>query len=141
MTARTLKNLLFLSVAVNLLLAAVLTTRMWMPIWHEPPRGTEAIVQRLTADLPAKDADLLRAGFQANQAKLAALTEELQHARREVHEKLVAEPFDPAAFSTAVMVLRAKRQAFDSAVQDTIVQTIPSFSPEGRKKLWRPHRD
>jgi hypothetical protein len=39
------------------------------------------------------------------------------------------------------MALRAKRQAFDGAVQDTIVQTIPSFSPEGRKKLWRPHRD
>jgi len=141
MTARMLKNLLFLSVAVNLLLAAVLTTRLWMPIWHEPPRGTEALIQRLTADLPSKDADLLRASFQANQAKLAALMEDLQRARREVHDKLVAEPFDGAAFSTAVTVLRAKRQAYDTAVQDTIVQTIPNFSPEGRRKLWRPHKD
>ena len=136
MTAGTLKNILFLSVAVNLLLAAVVTTRWWMPLWHEPRRGPEAIVERIAAPLPAKDADILRANFQANQAKLAALMTELQQARRNAHDKLVAEPFDPVAFSSAVSVVRAKRQAFDTAIQDTILQSIPSFSPEGRKRLW-----
>jgi len=137
MTSRTLKNILFLSMAVNLLLAAVVTTRWWTPLWHEPRRGPDAIVERLAAPLPTKDADILRANFQANQAKLATLMAELQQARRDAHDKLVAEPFDLAAFSNAVATLRTKRQAFDLAIQNTVLEVVPSFSPEGRKRLWR----
>ena len=135
-TGRTFQIVLFVSLALNLFLAGILAARWLAPVWHHEPRGgPEAIVERLTSRLPSTDAGVMRAAFQANQAKLAGAFGELQQARREVRQRLVAEPFDPDALARAVADLQVKQNAFFAALQDTILPAVGKLSPEGRSHL------
>lgn len=137
---RTIKTLLFASVALNLFLAGIVTTHWWRPFFHERPRGVEEVVERVTRSLGEKDASMVRATFQASQPKLATLLADLQQARRDVRAKLTAEPFDPAAFHAAINTAHSKREAYDQAMRDVIVQAVDQLSPDGRQHLWSRER-
>ncbi len=134
-TGRRFQIVLFVSLALNLFLAGFLAARWLAPAWHEERRGPEAIAERLTSRLSGADAEVMRAAFQANQPKLASLFGELQQARREVRQRLAAQPFDPDALAKAVADLRVKQAAFFSALQDTILPAVGKLSPEGRSHL------
>ncbi len=134
-TGRTFQIVLFVSLALNLLLGGNLAVHWLAPVWHEERRGPEAIVERLTSRLPSADADVMRAAFQANQAKLAGAFGELQQARREARQRLVAQPFDPDALAKAAADVRVKQNAYFAALQDTILPAVGKLSPEGRSHL------
>ncbi len=134
-TSRRFQIVLFVSLALNLFLAGFLAARWLAPAWHEERRGPEAIVERLTSRLSGADAEVMRAAFQANQPKLASLFGELQQARREVRQRLAAQPFDPDALAKAVADLRIKQTAFFTGLQDTILPAVGKLSPEGRGRL------
>lgn len=134
-TGRTLQIVLFVSLALNLFLGGFLAARWLAPAWHEPPRGPEAIVERLTSRLSGTDAEVVRAAFQANHDKLASLFADVQQGRREVRQSLAAQPFDPDALAKAVADLRVKQAAFFAGLQDTILPAVGKLSPEGRAHL------
>lgn len=138
--SRTLQIVLFASLVLNVFLAGYVIARAVAPDWHRPKSGPDAIVERLSSQLPSSDADTLRAAFESNRSKLDALWSALQSSRREVRAKLIAEPFDQAAFAQGVAETRAKHDAFFAAVSDTVVQAVGKLSPEGRRKLWNPAR-
>ena len=134
-TGRTFQIVLFASLALNLFLVGFLVARGLSHTWHEEPRGPQAIVERLTRHLSGADAEVMRAAFQANQDKLAAAFSALQQARREVRQRIAADPYDPDALVKAAADVQVKWQAFIAALQDTILPAVGKLSPEGRRHL------
>jgi uncharacterized membrane protein len=139
-TMRAVQIVLFVSLALNLLLAGFVGGRLLAPLYHHPPEHTPAaLIERLVRALPERDGTVLRAAFKANAAKIATLAAELEQARLDVRLKLSAEPFDKAALEAAMNKARDKRMALYKAMQSVVLDAVGNLSPEGRSRLWTGH--
>jgi hypothetical protein len=132
---RTFEIVLFRSLALNLLLTGGLVLPWLAAEWFEPRPGPEVILERLTKRLYGADAHVMGAALQADRGKLASPFEALQQARREVRQKLAAQPLDPETLAKAMSDLRVKADAFAAALQDIMLQAARKLSPDGRNHL------
>ncbi|HET7845739.1 MAG TPA: periplasmic heavy metal sensor [Xanthomonadales bacterium] len=129
---------LLLSVALNLLLAAVVGSA-WLH--HRGgghgiggsvrlPRG-----EVLEKALPEADRPALRAAYDRHRDDVRAKLGPLWEARREVRDALAAEPFDASRAATALATLREREGAVAAAVHGLLVDLSGSVSPEGRAAI------
>lgn len=126
------------SLTLNVFLCAALIAHLRMERDHQPPLPPPPgmMLEQMTRDLPAEDAQILR-------QSLAASLDEIDRAHRaerdlpqRLQDILGREPFDKAAFTD---VLNESQRARDS-LNDALPSAIEKLSPEGRRRLaaWRP---
>ncbi|MBP2228604.1 putative membrane protein [Azospirillum agricola] len=130
-----LRALTLLSLGLNLFLAAALVAT-----WRHPPPPPyqpmpDRFVERMVPDLSAEDAARLRAAFEPQRARYAALTDEYRKAGHTVRTILEAERFDPQALRAATEAARAKRRQIAELTEETILALLPDLSPAGRMRL------
>jgi uncharacterized membrane protein len=131
--------MLLVSLVLNLFFAGILVGRLQ----HRPQSGGESkaewIIERMASTLPGDDGKVLRTVFQTHQAMIGKLTADLQASRDEVRQVLRMEPFDQQALQAAFAQVRQRRQAVHEAVHEVLIEAVPLFSSQGRRKLseWR----
>jgi Spy/CpxP family protein refolding chaperone len=131
----SLRALALLSVALNLFLGAMLIASRHPP--GPPPYRPmpDRFVERIAPDLSDGDAARLRAAFEPQRARFAALSEEYRVAGRAVRALLETTPFDPQALRAATETARAKRRQISELTEETVFATLPNLSQAGRVRL------
>jgi len=126
-------NLFFVGVAV----AMAIRTPAQAPRWDP---DVFVRVERLSATLPAADADILRGAYQANHERIADAQAAYQDGRRSIHTILRQDPFKIEDLRDAMAKTRIARQAVDQAVQSVFADTVVKLSPAARHAVadWRP---
>ena len=96
---------------------------------------------RIAANLPPADANVLRTQLRGEEVKVAAAEADLRLAQEEVRKTLRAQPFDAAAMRTAMEASRVAHDNFDQVLHDTIATAAARMSVAGRTTLadWRIH--
>lgn len=140
---RRTRIFLAVSLALNLFLAGM------MIAWHmrpppPPPPGPwfERMIQRMSADLPPADREILQASYQTRRGELDRMDKEVQAAREKVAATMRAQPYDPAALDQAMAEAREVREPVVKTVEQAVAEAAAKMSPEGRMKLadWRKGR-
>ena len=100
-------------------------------------------LDRIAANLPPADAELLRAQLRDEAVKVAAAQADLRLAQEDVRNSLRAQPFDADAMRTAMAQSRTAHDNFDQVLHDTIAAAAAKMSVVGRTKLadWRTEHD
>jgi uncharacterized membrane protein len=131
--------ILVLSLALNLFFAGLFVTRHAFG-----PRGPDAMLARLIGELGAQLSDPDRATlqrvFDAHAAEIKERSAQARQSRTGIRAAMVAQPFDPAALTSAVEEAGARDLAMRRAVERMLLEAAPQVSPDGRGKLaaWRP---
>ncbi len=130
-----LRTLALTSLGLNLFLAAMLVAT-----WRHPPPPPnlpmpDRFVERTAHDLSDADAARLRAAFEPQRARYAALSDEYRNAGQKVRVLLEAPAFDPQALRTATEAARAKRRQISELTEETVLSILPDLSPAGRTRL------
>jgi len=133
--------LLLGSLALNLFfvgVAAAMAIRAPAPSRRDPDVFVRD--ERLSATLPAADADILRGAYQANHDRIAAAQTAYQDGRRSIHAILRQDPFKIEDLRDALAKTRAARQTVDQSVQSVFADTVAKLSPAARHAIadWRP---
>ena len=144
--SRFVRWALLISLAVNLFFVGTigaLAIRSYVASECPVPqsrRGAEARIDRIAATLPAADAAMLRAKFEAERSTAEAAREAYDRSLEQVRTALRAEPFDGSALTAAMADARSQRGALDQVLHDVIAASAAQMSPEGRSRLadWTP---
>jgi uncharacterized membrane protein len=150
MTARrwitVLGAVLVVSLACNLFLGGVIVGHRinqggGLLEGQPTPANLKLRMERVLSVLPENDAKLVRGLFEAQREDLARRFRALQESRKAIGAALKAQPFDPAAFTTAYEAMQARSQEVQAAIQGVIKTAIPQLSAEGRaailERRWR----
>jgi len=134
------------SLALNLFLGGVMVGHRVNPgagllEGQITPANLKVRMERVLSVLPPNDATLVRGLFDAQRENLAQRFRALQESRKAIGAALRAQPFDPAAFTTAYEAMQARNQEWQAAIQAVIKAAIPQLSAEGRaailERRWR----
>ena len=145
---RNTRLLLLVSLALNLFFIAA-TGTLLARHYLAPPAAVAPIdrsvagrIERLAATLPSADADILRAEFRADTARVETAQAAYRQAQDRVREALRAEPFDAPRLRAAMTETRNARPAFDQALQELIASAAAKMSKAGREKIadWPPRQ-
>ncbi len=131
------------SLALNLFFvgAAIALALQQAPAPAPPPdRSPAARIDRLAATLPAPDAKVLYAQFQAAEPAIEIDRAASRRAQEDVRRALTADTFDPATADTALSALRDARRAVWRTLHGALLLAATDMSPEGRARLadWLP---
>lgn len=130
-----LRMLALLSLGLNLFLGAMLVAS-WR---HSPPPPympmPDRFVERVVRDLPDADAARLRAAFEPQRPRYAALSDEYREAGQTVRDLLQTERFDPQALRKATEAARNKRRQIGELTEETVLSILPDLSPAARMRL------
>ena len=127
-----------LSLALNVFLGTVLALREPGPKHPLRPFGPPdpiKIAERMSRDLPAADAAILRNAFIAHSAEFAELRSKAGGFPDHLRAVLTSEPFNAQAVSVAAQAVIAEHSAFESKVSTVLVEALSAMSPEGRRKF------
>jgi uncharacterized membrane protein len=139
---RRAKRFTLLSVALNLFFIATAATLIARSYLAPPAeitvtidRGAGARIERIAATLPPADAEIMRAAYRDNAAKLDAARAEVERAVAEIRESFRAQPYDMERTRRAMAEARVQHQHFIELLHDEIAQAAARMSPAGRAKL------
>ena len=124
-----------LSLALNVLLVAYVATQLLQPA---PPRrtvGVQAMIERISRDLPPGDKDVFEAAFAQDRARLMAASETMRAARRALDASIAARPFDPAATRVAMQQWREAWQRMSTTFEESFLAALQGISPDGRAQI------
>jgi len=98
------------------------------------------LIGDLSSGLSEPDRATLRRIFDAHEAEIRERSAEAVGARAGVRAAIGAEPFDPAALTTALEDANARDTVMRRAIERMLLEAAIEVSPEGRRKLatWRP---
>lgn len=136
-------GLVLASLALNVFLLGLLAALYLGPLLTDdgrPDRSAAGRIERIAANLPPADAEVLRAEFRTKAATIDAARDKIEAAQEVVRQRLRAEPFDPGALRAAMGEARAARQSFFSGLNDVVTAAATRMSTDGRDKLAEPRR-
>ncbi len=117
--AITLFAVLFVSLAINFVIAGFATAR-----FQGPPRGGPNFIERIVAigirAFPPPIQSGIRERADAERDRLRTLVEAVQDSRMRMLEAMRAEPFDPQALDAAFADLRARVNELQAAGQSIV---------------------
>jgi uncharacterized membrane protein len=141
----TSRRIVFWSLALNLFfigLVAALLVRLYIypPVPAPIDRSANGRIERIAANLPANDAEVIRAEYRAKAGPVDAAREDFEHSIEAIRQTFRAEPYDIAATRAAMTEARTARQKFEFLLHDIIASAVGKMSPAGRQKLadWSP---
>jgi uncharacterized membrane protein len=125
-------NLFFVGVAAAMAIRAPAPPARW-------DANVFVRVERLAANLPPADADILRGAIQTNHDAIDGTQTAYHRARDGIRATLREEPFKADAMRVAMVKTRAARQSFDQAIQGVFADAVVKMSPAGRHAIadWR----
>lgn len=132
--SRTLAVALLVALALNLFLGSVIAGH-WMQGGQRSWSAT-SIVERRAERLPATDAEVLRAAFEARSTDLEASFDALRDAREQARAAAGAEPFDAEALAGALAEVRARTHHLHEGFHELYLEVAPQMSAEGRRALF-----
>jgi uncharacterized membrane protein len=139
---RRAKRFMLLSLAFNLFFIAVAGTLIARAYFSPPlpvsvtiDRRAGARIERIAATLPKSDAEIMRAAYRDNAAKLDAARDEFENALAVIKTSFRAEPYDVEATKKEMAETREKQQVFIALLHDAIASAAAKMSPAGRVKL------
>ena len=135
LSPRSKSTFLFVSVALNVLLASAITTQAIDKRAHDRDRTTSSRIGHLAERLPGSDGEKLRAAFSAHAKDLPAARNELKTARDGFRKALAADPYDRAAVEKSLAELDASRAKVRKIMRETVVTAAADMTAEGRKRL------
>jgi uncharacterized membrane protein len=125
-------NLFFVGVAAAMAIRAPAPPARW-------DTNVFVRVERLAANLPPADADILRGNIQANHDAIDGAQTAYHRARDGIRATLREEPFKADDMRAAMVKTRAARQSFDQAIQGVFADAVIKMSPAARHAIadWR----
>lgn len=128
---------LLVSLALNLLLIAVIGVWVARPMFRGPPQTPEfgRVVERIAHRVSGSDASALRGAYQSHRDEIVELAGNVRSARERVRAALRADPYDAAVVSAAMADLRTARTTMESAIQGVIQESAAGMSADGRRTL------
>jgi uncharacterized membrane protein len=138
---RASRWLVLVSLALNLFFigagGALLARHYLAPAASSPSidRSVAGRIDRLAAQLPSADGEILRAEFRAHQPQIEAARNAYRQAQDEISRILRTEPFDADAMRRAMAQARAARQVFDQVLHEHLASAAARMSAEGRTRL------
>lgn len=138
---RASRRLVLVSLALNLFFigaAGAFFARHYLgPAASSPStdRSVAGRIDRLAAQLPSADGEILRAEFRAHQPQIEAARNAYREAQDEIGRILRTEPFDPDAMRRAMAQARAARGVFDQVLHEHLASAASRMSAEGRARL------
>jgi uncharacterized membrane protein len=140
---RPRRRLLFWSLALNIFFiccaAAFSLTALLKPAFHGGRGGPAVQFERLAAQLPAQDADRLKAAYAERGSEVDETHAAAHRARDALRLALRADPYDGDATQKAMAEARDARRRLETAIEEIIASAALDMSLEGRAKLadWR----
>lgn len=137
MTARTLRRMLVVSLALNLALIGHLGWRYLTRPVHPPPGPPSPVrmIEHLSTRLSPEDAAKARAWAEAAEPEARAAEAEMQTAVAAMDRELRRDPPDEAALGQALDHLQAAHQRSGRNMESLIRDLAPRLSVEGRRAL------
>ena len=124
---------LMISLALNLILIGLFTGMM---LSRSAPASSEAQPLPPRADASTRaERQAVRRLLEESRTQSEALRQAHQEARRNVHAVLTAPEFDPVAAEVAFAELREAELVMRTALQDDLLQRMPSLPVEQRRRL------
>ena len=125
-------NLFFVGVAAAMAIRAPAPPARW-------DANVFVRVERLAANLPPADADILRGAIQANHDSIDGTQTAYHRARDGIRATLREEPFKTDDMRAAMVKARAARQNYDQAIQGVFADAVAKMSPAARHAIadWR----
>jgi uncharacterized membrane protein len=125
-------NLFFVGIAAAMAIRAPAA-----PSWD---RNVFVRVDRLAANLPPGDGNLLRNQIKANHDAIEDMQTKYRAAQDTTRATLRQDPFDVATLQGAMAKTRAARQNFDQTIHGVFAAAAAQMSPAGRRALadWPP---
>ena len=138
-----MKTALFVSLAINLVVAGSLVGAIWRA--HGPPPGGLSIIPNLlgyASTLPPQRRKELWDSIAEERGHIRPFRREVRAARQETVKALVAEPFDRAKFLAAQARQVEVENRARNAAQELYVKIADQLTPEERRGYprWREHR-
>lgn len=130
-----LRLLALASLALNLFLAAMLVSAEHHRAGYADLPLSERFVQRAVRDLPREDRQTLRSAFAERKAQFEQAQADYRTALDEVRALIATPGLDMPAVRAAVHLTRERRHRIGDLIEDTVIQTLPQLSPEGRARL------
>lgn len=133
--ALSTRIVVIVSLALNVLLAAVLASQ-WLHREPAPPdRTPAAIIDRIAGRLPQEDGELLRRAFEQRRDELTATHAAFRGALQRMRHELALEPLNVEALRAAADEAEQQRARMGHLFRETLLAAIPSMSPQGRMVL------
>jgi uncharacterized membrane protein len=134
------------SIALNLFLAGVFGAWLWRPVTgrHSGPPGptismtADQIANRVARRLPDADRPILLQAFKNHEDAIRQSLEDWRQAQQGARRSLRAEPFDPDAYTAAIMRSLAARENYNMAIHQAFREAATGMSHDGRVKLAMP---
>jgi uncharacterized membrane protein len=125
-------NLFFVGVAAAMAIRAPAPSARW-------DANVFVRVERLAANLPPADADILRGAMQANHDAIDGAQTGYQQARESVRATLREDVFKADDMRAAMVKTRAARQNYDQVIQGVFADAVAKMSPAARHAIadWR----
>ncbi len=125
-------NLFFVGIAVAMFIRGP-AVRHWDP-------DVFVRMERLAANLPPADGQILRTAMDSNHAAIEQAQDAYHAARDEIRQTLRQEPFKVEALRVVMAKVRATRQTYDQVIQGVFADAAAKMSSAGRQALadW-PH--
>jgi len=129
-----------LSLALNVLLVAYVATQLLQqpPPQARPaqrPVGIQAMIERISRDLPPGDKQIFEEAFARERPMLIAASEQMRAARRTLDATIAARPFDPAATRAAMEQWRDAWQRMSAMFNESFLAALQGISPDGRATI------
>ncbi len=132
--------LLTLSFGLNLFLIGWgITQGLSKPDGTKPDPAPEVVAETIARALPSADGNLLRQAMGDKRQDLQEARRNYLAAFEHLRDVIVTEPLDTDVLHDAVNQMRATRQTERVLFGDTIIDTLPRMSPQGRKAFVVTH--
>jgi uncharacterized membrane protein len=132
------RGALAVSLALNVLLVAYVATPLLQPAPPPSPTrtvGIQAMIERISRDLPPGDKQVFEEAFARDRPRLIAASEVMRAARRNLNASIAARPFDPAATRAAMQQWREAWQRMSTAFEESFLAALQAISPDGRATI------
>lgn len=148
--SRWIAPALFVSLALNLLVAGAVAGHFLSPRHHHTWRGAEMmrgemgrmmerpgerVISRMAAALPPQNRDAFEAVMAEHRTQLADAGRGVRDARVKVREAMATEPLDRAKLEAAFAELRARSQQLQAAVHAAVSDAAAKLPREARERL------
>ena len=146
--SRWLTIVAVVSLAINLLIAGVVAGHLLSGRHHigrepemmrgdnrMPDRPGEAVIQRMTAAVPAENRAVFMAVIAEHRQQIADAGRQVRDARIKVRDAMAADPFDRAKLDQAFAELRERSQQLQASLHATVSDAASKLPPEARARL------
>lgn len=135
---------LFLSLALNLFLAAVIGAHMLRAqmLRHDLARQTplQRALLQAEAALSPRDRAIFDKTLLAGEPGFTRAADQLALARHKLAAELLAQPYDPTATAAAMDAWQQGWLQFQSAFRGPLLSALGAISPQGRRALVEARR-